>query len=144
MDKTVNCKMFAIRNISKILDSVLDEYGNKLSLIEDDFFIDIIVRFVVNYILHETEVIFIPVDSIYSQTDAIEDVGYVVDTLEGMSINYLHKDYGFMFDEIQYEETFKDNNIKYCIILTVSEYFKRFIRDLFVNFVSEKGAIYND
>lgn len=132
-------KKFYMKNISTILSSVVDEYGNSIDNLHSVYML-ILTEFFAQYIISDSDVITIPVESfvnIHGCKGEMDNDRRIIEMLECMSITYYDKDYGFVFDEVQYEEGFTDDidNMKYCITLTASKYFKKFIRDLFVDFM---------
>lgn len=133
-------KKFYMKNISTILSSVVDEYGNSIDNLHSVYML-ILTEFFAQYIISDSDIITIPVDSfvnIHGYKGEMDNDRYIAETLEGMSITYYDKDYGFVFDNVQYEEGFTDDidNMEFCITLTASKYFKKFIRDLFIDFVN--------
>ena len=133
-------KKFYMKNISTILSSVVDEYGNSIDNLNSVYMM-ILSEFFAQYIISDSDIITIPVESfvnIHGCKGEMDNDRRIVETLEGMSIMYYEKDYGFIFEDVQYEEGFTDDidNMEFCITLTASKYFKKFIRDLFIDFVN--------
>ena len=131
-------KKFYMKNISNILSSVIDEYGNSIDNLHSVYML-IVNEFIAQYIISDSDVITIPVESfvnIHGCKGEMDNDRRIIETLEGMSITYHEKDYGFVFDEVLYEEGCTDeiDSMEFCITLTASKYFKKFIRDLFIDF----------